>query len=477
MNPSPHLRCPDCPNKLEPHKPPIHGHGPVPCRVMVIGEGPGKTEDEKRERDGTGYPFIGDSGLEMDGLYLPLMGLKREQVYVTNVIRCLPRNKKGTDNQELAFCCSDYFLWSEISRVKPRVILTMGAKAGHVIAKAMVQTLNLEMDHGIPQRIRVNDLPVVWVPLYHPAAGMRQPEMMQALLDDCAALRPQLAYYMQGTLSPPRDMFTSPDYAECVDEWDVRQYLELTPPNSLMGIDTEYDDHKHVGKDPICLSFSTRAGTGRVIQHSSTADMKEFKGWVEKNNPLALFHHWMADVGVLRDMGLEFPRFDDTMLLAYHLGNQPQALKILAHRLACMEMREFTDLVDPYWYTHVVDWAMAGADILKPPPPPKVPHVKGTKRIKAIPPPKTGYERMGSNLARLANDIINGKEVEIMDRYKGWEGVEEIIPIIGAIPFRSLRMVPWPKAVFYACRDADATLRCYPLLRRQSWHILREQGR
>jgi DNA polymerase len=440
---------------------------------MVIGEGPGKGEDERRERDGTGHPFIGDSGLELDELYLPLMGLKREQVFVTNVIRCLPRDKKGTDNQELAQCCSDYFLWSEIRRVKPRVVITLGSKSGHVFDPL----LNLEMDHGLARKITLNDLPVIWVPLYHPAAGMRQPEMMQALLDDCSSLRYQMVYLTQGTLHPTVDPHPNPDYKECLDEWDVRQYLEQTPRHSLMGIDTEYDDRKHLGKDAICLSFSVRPGTGRVIQPKSTAAMNAFRSWVASHNPLALFHHWMADVGVLRDMGLEFPRFDDTMLLAYHLGNQPQSLKILAHRLAHMEMQEFSDLVDPYWHAHVVDWAMAGSVVLKPPPPPKVPHVKGTKRVKAVPPPKTGFERMGTNLARLASDIIDGKDVKIMDRYRGWEDVDRIVPLVGPIPFRSLRMAPWPKAVWYACRDADATLRCYPLLRHKSWHILREQGR
>lgn len=473
MNPSPNLRCPNCPNKQERHKPPIHGHGPVPCRVMVIGEGPGKQEDERRERDGHGYPFIGDSGMELDDLYLPLMGLRRDMVFVTNVIRCLPRDKHGTDNQPLAQCCSDYFLWGEIRKVRPRVIITLGAKAGHVLDPS----LNLEMDHGVARKVVLNEYPVIWVPLYHPAAGMRQPEYMQALLDDCTALRSRIVYYTQGTMADPVDPFPTPDYQECESSGSVMDYLRDWPPYSPIALDTEYDDRGHLGKDPICLSFSIAPGTGRVIKADNHSALTALRLWLGGTEPLALFHNWMADVGVLRQMGLEFPRFNDTMLMAYHLGNQPQALKVLAHRLAYMEMQEFSDLVDPYWLTEVIEWAQAGALILKPPPPPKPTRVKGVKYVKPEPPPSTGFERMGTNLHRLASDLLSGKDVKVVDRYKGWDGFYRAIPRVGPIPFKSLRLVPWPKAVYYACRDADATLRIHPILRSLSWHILRDQGR
>lgn len=489
--PSPHLRCPGCPNKQEHHKPPIHGEGPMPCRIMFIGEGPGKTEDDKRERDGTGHPFIGDSGIELDQLYLPLMGLRRENVFITNVIRCLPRDKHGTDNPPLAKCCSDYFLWGEIRKVRPRVIITLGARSGRIIRP----DLNLEYDHGRPKRIEImENHTIVHIPMYHPAAGLRQPEYMQALLDDCTALRRQLVYMLSGggSFETQGDPYVDPDYQECVTGADVDEYCQSSLPWDKcepMGIDTEYEDHGSY-KTPICLSFSLYPGTGRVIRSDNQEALDSFRGFCRTNTPRAIFHNWMADVGVLRDMGLEFPSYDDTMMLAYHLGNQPQALKVLSHRLCGMTMQEFDDLVDPYWMVEVLKWAHAGIPILKPPPPPKI---KGVKREPA---PKTGYERLGTNLARLCTDIVNrfGGEYQIpddllatyikadyktpagdlkpKDRWEGWEGYQDVIPLIGNIPFKTLRLVPWPEAVFYACRDADATLRAYPQLLAKSRGIM-----
>lgn len=493
MNPSPHLRCPNCPNKAERYKPPIHGEGPVPCRVMVIGEGPGKTEDEQRGRDGTGHPFIGESGREMRQLYLPLMGLSDENVYITNVIRCLPRDKHGTDNPALAKCCSDYFLWAEIRRVKPRIIITFGAHSGRIIRPG----LSLEYDHGRPERIEIMDgYSIIHLPMYHPAAGLRQPEYMQAILDDCTLLRPWMSRLSAGTLVKLEDPFPSPDYAECRTSRDVSDYCSsrCTEPHQPMGIDTEYEDHGYHGKDPICLSFSLAPGTGRVIQCDNKAALWGFQEFVRNHQPRGIFHNWMADVSVLRDhMGIELPEFDDTMMMAYHLGNQPQALKILAHRLCAMQMQEFSDLVDPYWLRAVLDWAERAIPILKPP------AAKKGKKDK-----KTGQEtilaRMGTNLSRLCSDIINcygdsiefddallaryakpnykapKEEVDPIKRWKGWEGTEHVIPLIGPMPFKTLRMVPWQDSIYYACRDSDATLRAYHILNRLSRHIFTSRG-
>ena len=127
---------------------PILGDGPIPCAVMAIGEGPGKREDQKRNwKTGEGTPFIGDSGMELNNLYLLLCGLTRSQVYVTNCVKC-PSPGYRNPSPELADCCSGYWLPDEIRRVQPKVIMTLGAVPLHTLFPGV----DLELHHGIPLR-------------------------------------------------------------------------------------------------------------------------------------------------------------------------------------------------------------------------------------------------------------------------------------------------------------------------------------
>jgi len=92
------------------------GNGPV-SRIMIIGEAPGKEEDEKCE------PFVGKSGILLNQT-LSKNGIKREDVYVTNVVKCRPpNNRKPTDEESLA--CSTYLL-DEYLVNKPDFILLLG---------------------------------------------------------------------------------------------------------------------------------------------------------------------------------------------------------------------------------------------------------------------------------------------------------------------------------------------------------------
>lgn len=98
----------------------LMGQGPVPCRVMVIGEAPGRREDDINK------PFSGDCGRELDNLFLRA-GFPREQIYITNVVHCRPPDNRKPKAKEISVC--KQWLSKEILEVEPKFVLILGATA------------------------------------------------------------------------------------------------------------------------------------------------------------------------------------------------------------------------------------------------------------------------------------------------------------------------------------------------------------
>ena len=136
----------------------VPGDGNPHARVMLIGEGPGWHEDQQ------GKPFVGNAGKFLNEL-LAKAGLKREEVFITNVVKCRPPGNRDPLPEEIA-ACSPY-LARQIELVAPRVIVTLGNFA----TKHLLQT-----KEGITKlRGRTHPHPsgATVVPTYHPAAVLR----------------------------------------------------------------------------------------------------------------------------------------------------------------------------------------------------------------------------------------------------------------------------------------------------------------
>jgi len=95
----------------------VPGVGPATSQVMFIGEGPGYFEDQQ------GEPFVGQAGKFLDEL-LGYAGLKRSEVFITNVVKCRPPNNREPEAEELTAC--RHYLDAQISAINPRVIVTLG---------------------------------------------------------------------------------------------------------------------------------------------------------------------------------------------------------------------------------------------------------------------------------------------------------------------------------------------------------------
>lgn len=152
----------------------VPGEGPANSEIMFIGEGPGFNENEQ------GRPFVGAAGNFLVQL-LAQAGLKREEVWIGNVVKCRPPNNRDPEPAELAAC--DIYLERQIAAIDPKIIVTLGRfSMGKFMPGAKISAV-----HG--QMRKVGDRFVI--AMFHPAAALHNPTYMPLIKEDFAKL-PQL---------------------------------------------------------------------------------------------------------------------------------------------------------------------------------------------------------------------------------------------------------------------------------------------
>ena len=154
----------------------VPGSGPATCDLMFIGEAPGQREDE------LGLPFVGRSGQFLDELLLSI-GRARIDVYVTNVVKCRPPANRDPNPDEMSACAG--YLERQIALVAPRVIATLGRFS---MAKWFPGE-RISQIHG-----RAVERDGRWiVPMYHPAAALRDGSLRAVMKQDFAQIPALLA--------------------------------------------------------------------------------------------------------------------------------------------------------------------------------------------------------------------------------------------------------------------------------------------
>ncbi len=169
------ISCRKCPLGFS-RKNAVPGEGPANARIMFIGEGPGFHEDLQ------GRPFVGASGQYLEEL-LAEIKLTRQQVYIANVIKCRPPGNRDPEPSELA-ACRDY-LDRQIALIRPSVIVTLGRYS----MERYFPGQSISRIHGRPKR--VGD--VYYLPMFHPAAALRNPAWRQEMSADMARIPVLLA--------------------------------------------------------------------------------------------------------------------------------------------------------------------------------------------------------------------------------------------------------------------------------------------
>lgn len=404
---------------------------------------------------------MGKTGDEVNRGYLPIAGFKRDSVYFDNAISCLPDRPKGKlDTKRQADCdllqaCAEHHLYPNLERHKPNLIIPMGAFA----CRAIDPDIDLELQHGMP-------VTTMWgkaFPMYHPAGGIHEPKKMLLIRTDWTRLRK----YIIGKLVLPKDKYQGrEEYEEVVSVAHLHSILGGCNDYTLMACDTEVKR----GGDPFCLTFSIREGTGYLVRASRIDILETFQAYLSEWKGLILFHNWLFDGKVVKKMGLVFPnsRIRDTMVKVFSLGNMPQGLKALAYRELGMTMQDFDDLVTPYakplvldYYrqAHLEEWPKPEAEMIR--------DKDGKWKIYQA-------QSMSTKLKRFFTDLNKNSDKDLFTAWDNWDECHEMVEKeLGSWPGKCITYAPIDKVIHYACRDADATLRLWPLLKWMEHNVRR----
>jgi DNA polymerase len=175
--------CTRCPQLASTRTTVVFGAGNADADLMFVGEAPGANEDKQ------GLPFVGQAGRLLDQL-LSEIGLSRADVFIQNTLMCRPPGNRDPQPGEIQNCSG--YLLRKIELVRPRVICTLGNFATKLLRDDPTGITRL---HGRPEERRIGDLDLVLYPLFHPAAALYTPAMLETLRQDFAGI-PEL-------LTPP----------------------------------------------------------------------------------------------------------------------------------------------------------------------------------------------------------------------------------------------------------------------------------
>ena len=161
----------------------VFGVGSTEAEVLFIGEGPGANEDEQ------GLPFVGAAGRLLDDM-LAMIGLTRESVYITNIVKCRPPQNRDPLNTEKDACIG--YLRRQVAMMRPKIIVCLGRIAA---AELIKPDFKITQEHGLFFEKRG----VQMMALYHPAALLRDSSKKPETFVDLKALQAKIRQVCQRT--------------------------------------------------------------------------------------------------------------------------------------------------------------------------------------------------------------------------------------------------------------------------------------
>lgn len=173
--------CERCGELAATRKTVVFGNGNADADLMFVGEAPGASEDEQ------GLPFVGRAGQLLDQL-LGEIGLQRRQVFVCNTLKCRPPGNRDPLPVEIENCHE--YLLRQVELIEPSVICTLGNFSTKLLRGDPTGITRL---HGKPEVITIGVRAVRLYPIYHPAAALYTPRMLEMLREDFQRLPELLA--------------------------------------------------------------------------------------------------------------------------------------------------------------------------------------------------------------------------------------------------------------------------------------------
>lgn len=153
----------------------VFGKGSQEAKILIIGEAPGKEEDQ------TGEPFVGRAGKLLNEILFS-MRLTRENVYITNTVKCRPPENRNPNSFEIK-SCSD-FLDNQINHISPKIIILLGKVAAESIMNSSEPMASLR---GKVHYYKDTEIPMIV--FYHPAYLLRCPSEKRKVWDDILLMR------------------------------------------------------------------------------------------------------------------------------------------------------------------------------------------------------------------------------------------------------------------------------------------------
>lgn len=328
---------------------------------------------------------------------------------------------------------------------------------GSFAIRAVCPDVDLEVQHGFPVETRFG---IPAFPMWHPARGIHEPKKMLGIREDWQRLRS----YLHGTLRLPVDPYPTPHYRELTDPADLD---ELDPTLPLAG-DTETTKRR----EPYCFTGSQSPGSGWLIRATSRPILERLGHLLRRWEAPLLFHNWLFDWPVVEAMGLRFPHHltVDTMARVFHLGNLPQGLKALAYRELGMRMQDFEDVVTPHSTPRVLDYYRQAQR-----------HTWEKPESSLEQDSKTGLytlyqpQSLSTKLKRFFTDYGKNPEKDVFQMWeKNWVAEQAALEATcGEWPGLCISHVPFEQILYYACRDADALIRLWPILQHMQRRVRR----
>lgn len=454
----------------------VLGSGPVPCDIAFIGEAPGKVESQ------TGIPFSGPSG-KLQASLLHSYGLDIRQFYRTNICKEFREGNPDPTPRQIADWTPT--LLSELEEVRPRLIVCVGRFAAQWFLGE--STPPLQLIHGIPHHpaetlrhiLPECCLDSVILSIFHPSAALRARDRDK--LDIRSYVRwdyEQVAdtYHRLKSGLPIQfrhDGFAGGENYIDISGWELASILNAPySERPMIGLDTEGRP-----SDPWSIQISLDPGSGYILRTSQPdfrAGIEGIRRYLSRHRPTIAMHQASTpscacyDVIMCRSMGLElqgFPWFD-TMYNAYLYRLESQGLKALSERWLGMEMEDYESLIGSIGRDKQISWLQRARDLALNWPKPAKRHIKENDGTTTI----TQPQHIRQSITGILRDIESGKQTKDgdVDPFKRWtkqlrksnpEHVSAVERELGSMPEGSLDDIPLEKAVYYAGRDPDATLR------------------
>jgi len=431
--------CTDCGLRAK-CKAPVPGDGAVPAEVALVGEGPGRQEDE------WGYkPFVGQAGQYLNSLLFQV-GLPRESVYATNVVHCHPPGNRTPKPDEVRACA--HWLDLELSLVQPRIIMALGATA---IARFLGNNAGtVEHLHGKP----IEKDGVIILPAYHPAFALHDTSKTRQVSEDFQVLRGLVkgadwrSYHVV-------DEYPNPDYRVADTPAKLRQMRDEISDSGEFAVDTEQCRGKLWS-----VQISARPGTAWFIPIPD-----DFRGRYDLTDlpGTAIVHYWLHDIQyvVLRE-----DDFIDTMVEAYLL-HLPQGLKELASRLCGVQMKTYREVVRPGQQELSLEYLLRASG-REWPDPPLIEETKWNNKKGELVTRNKKPWHISRKINGIINDFSADENTDLWDRWRNIPAEERAVveDVLSLMPESSLADIDFDQAVQYSARDPDVTLRVHHKMRK-----------